>query len=106
MAWRLHQIRENITPIGDGNIINKESDKTVALTIRENITPIGDGNLYYHIHYYIIIWKIRENITPIGDGNHHYLQPTIPFLNKRKYNSDRRRKRTVAPLCVSGIRCT
>jgi len=37
---------------------------------------------------------IRENITPIGDGNLTPYSFTISFniLNKREYNSDRRRK--------------
>ena len=42
----------------------------IFLLIRENITPIGDGNprlfnFQCPFNYNII----RENITPIGDGN-------------------------------------
>ena len=39
--------------------------------IRENITPIGDGNVHIIliIIQIIITQSIRENITPIGDGN-------------------------------------
>ena len=87
------KIRENITPIGDGNYIksllllfkflNKReynSDRrrkqlkkyliTLTNEIRENITPIGDGNtLPTFIILFTILILIRENITPIGDGN-------------------------------------
>ena len=42
--------------------------------IRENITPIGDGNKNWKINQcFKRIFKIRENITPIGDGNHKLL---------------------------------
>ena len=37
--------------------------------IREQITPKGDGN-YYHIYFNLsTIFFIREQITPKGDGN-------------------------------------
>ena len=37
---------------------------------------------------------IRENITPRGDGNSLYFLASfrLAFLNKREYNSERRRK--------------
>ena len=39
--------------------------------IRENITPIGDGNKIKYLNMFIELnlILIRENITPIGDGN-------------------------------------
>ena len=39
--------------------------------IRENITPIGDGNNLEVLNTYKLLLYvfIRENITPIGDGN-------------------------------------
>ena len=36
--------------------------------------------------------QIRENITPIGDGNGKDRINTKTRINKREYNSDRRRK--------------
>ena len=89
------QIRENITPIGDGNSINDILTSILCQQIRENITPIGDGNfltarsfnsftfnykreynsdrrrklLIIVIFHQIDNTQIRENITPIGDGN-------------------------------------
>ena len=42
--------------------------------IRENITPIGDGNDKYLLNALYCHNLIRENITPIGDGNTLYLQ--------------------------------
>ena len=63
------------------------------MKIRENITPIGDGNHCLGFHRVPQnIYLIRENITPIGDGN--LLVQNFHFLysNKREYNSDRRRK--------------
>ena len=87
-------IRENITPRGDGNKINKNILSANSLFIRENITPRGDGNKNRHLlNVYSFIYKreynserrrkfleifcllftiiasIRENITPRGDGN-------------------------------------
>ena len=42
------KIRENITPIGDGNTRpSKDSNAYSFSNIRENITPIGDGNKIY-----------------------------------------------------------
>ena len=64
-------IRENITPIGDGNNICINIYKLNKGSIRENITPIGDGN--FKIPCFSqkrrVFLIIRENITPIGDGN-------------------------------------
>ena len=41
----LFHISENITPIGDGNLLDTCIDKlSLWLRISENITPIGDGN--------------------------------------------------------------
>ena len=40
---RSKNIRENITPRGDGNILNFIPFTSAGL-IRENITPRGDGN--------------------------------------------------------------
>ena len=38
-------IRENITPIGDGNSLEQGYfPRETGIYIRENITPIGDGN--------------------------------------------------------------
>ena len=37
---------------------------------------------------------IRENITPRGDGNAFEKLNIYPPLNKREYNSERRRKQT------------
>jgi hypothetical protein len=38
-------IRENITPIGDGNLaLSVFPDAKTLFNIRENITLIGDGN--------------------------------------------------------------
>ena len=48
------------------NILNKSNTKL----IRENITPIGDGNLILVPNSFISKNNIRENITPIGDGNY------------------------------------
>ena len=62
------KIRENITPIGDGNLIKFLSITVLSCLIRENITPIGDGNHKLQI-LAILFYLIRENITPIGDGN-------------------------------------
>ena len=64
-------------------------------TIRKNITPIGDGNKYLQaVLYSMYLRSIRKNITPIGDGNLFKL--SIMFCNvpldKKEYNSDRRRK--------------
>ena len=39
-----------------------------TVQIRENITPRGDGNTIYFL-LILSIALIRENITPRGDGN-------------------------------------
>ena len=39
------EIRENITPRGDGNKLVVKSLRVTMINIRENITPRGDGNL-------------------------------------------------------------
>ena len=46
--------------------------------IRENITPIGDGN-YFYIFQLSCYSYIRENITPIGDGNPLQMFLTMQF---------------------------
>ena len=65
-------IRENITPIGDGNfkLLYFYLAESIGL-IRENITPIGDGNSIVCHKYASKVFSvtISENITPIGDGN-------------------------------------
>ena len=41
-----------------------------VLNIRENITPRGDGNYILSLVLLLIFFNsIRENITPRGDGN-------------------------------------
>ena len=61
-------------------------------TVRENITPRGDGNATTWISLSEKI-DIRENITPWGDGNINTALAWLFFLvNKREYNSERRRK--------------
>ena len=48
------------------------------------------------VYQYKYLVKIRENITPIGDGNLKkgwgVTNLSTQDLNKREYNSDRRRK--------------
>ena len=61
------EIRENITPRGDGNF-NVVSSKENGKIIRENITPRGDGNF------------IDDEVE----------DPNLAY--KREYNSERRRK--------------
>ena len=93
----LCKIRENITPIGDGNSSSQYFifPKNVALDKREY-------NSDRRRKFYILVQffqsytnEIRENITPIGDGNLiSYLEIIDRRTNiyKREYNSDRRRK--------------
>ena len=65
-----YNIRENITPIGDGNFYRSSTIYSFSIMIRENITPIGDGNpIYTSAITSANKLLIRENITPIGDGN-------------------------------------
>ena len=50
------------------------------------------------------IKKIRENITPRGDGNSnksYIIKET--FIDKREYNSERRRKLYIILLCILNI---
>ena len=70
-------IRENITPIGDGNDKLLQATLIERPLIRENITPIGDGNSIPCILQ--IVLSIRENITPIGDGNCQLLLQYIHY---------------------------
>ena len=43
--------------------------------IRENITPRGDGNnRWLNLHQNKVKKRIRENITPRGDGNHFFIK--------------------------------
>ena len=65
-----------------------------GIKIRENITPRGDGNYNYFLSVFIANVRIRENITPRGDGNSikRKMYKNNMFLNKREYNSERRRK--------------
>ena len=47
---------------------------------------------------------IRENITPRGDGNLQMVQKDnglVLYLNKREYNSERRRKHSIIILSFS-----
>ena len=47
-----------------------EIEAKIFKIIRENITPIGDGNLPAPCTSSVAVTPIiRENITPIGDGN-------------------------------------
>ena len=64
------------------------------MRIRENITPIGDGNFFVTLAIKTLLILIRENITPIGDGNNSIINNLKNFTStyKREYNSDRRRK--------------
>ena len=66
----------------------------VFFCIRENITPIGDGNFEPNRMTFRDLDEIRENITPIGDGNTPTTYPDAFIWRryKREYNSDRRRK--------------
>ena len=67
---KVSSISENITPIGDGNLILFLIVQFYHLLISENITPIGDGNSIYFYNITTSAFKlISENITPIGDGN-------------------------------------
>ena len=44
MSLSLEEIRENITPRGDGNSFLSNPFSCTNFSIRENITPRGDGN--------------------------------------------------------------
>ncbi len=61
--------------------------------IRENITPRGDGNVL-DSKFFTYSAQIRENITPRGDGNQigNAIANGADFFDKREYNSERRRK--------------
>jgi len=47
-----------------------KQDSYLSKNIRENITPRGDGNGLAGVLNGRGVKNIRENITPRGDGNH------------------------------------
>ena len=61
-------IRENITPIGDGNIIAIAAINLKRYTNKREYN--SDRRRKYVLTRCMRSWgRIRENITPIGDGN-------------------------------------
>ena len=62
--------------------------------IREQITPKGDGNFLFLLKHQLFLSFIREQITPKGDGNLQIFPPIkVSALDQRTDNSERRRKR-------------
>ena len=48
---------------------------------------------------------IRENITPRGDGNMGYKNYNLSYINKREYNSERRRKPIINIISIDNSNC-